>query len=89
MGQESSGRLGINGRPIEAWEITEPVDVLIEVRDSSCILEITATNLFTKEKHLLNPLVLPLEQARALHDVLGQFLVRQQVYDKEFRNPSE
>ena len=74
-------------RPIEVWEITEFVDMTIEVRDSSCTLEITAQNLGTGEEHLLNPLVLPYEAARVLHENLGQFLARQQVYDSDFRNP--
>ena len=60
-------------RPNEVWEITEYVDAFIEVRDSSCILEITATNLFTKEKHLLNPLVLPLSRQGRCMTLWGSF----------------
>lgn len=76
-------------RPAETWEITEFVRMFIQVEDSSCTLEITAENLWTGEEHLLNPLVLPYEAAKVLHENLGQFLVRQKVYDEEFRNSSE
>lgn len=76
-------------RPEQPLEITEEVVVVPIPFDSSCMLEITAVNPWSREVHLPAPFVLPHQHAKSLHELLGQYLARQQVYDKEFRNPSE
>lgn len=72
-------------RPNEPLEITEALALFPLLEDGSCQLQITATDRWQGQQHRFRPLVLPYPLARALHEHLSQYLVRQQVYDAEFR----
>lgn len=70
-------------------EVSQEIGLYPIVEDGSCELVISVRNPWTGEAPHQPTLVLSHALARALHDHLGQYLVRQQVFDREFRNQPE
>lgn len=58
-----------------------------QVADGSCHLDFWVQNRTDRVEYKLPLIELTHAHAWALHNHLGQYLVRQQVYDAEFRNP--
>lgn len=76
-------------QPDQPLEVSQEIGLYPIVQDSSCELVISVRDPRTGEEPYQPPLVLPYPLARALHDHLGQYLARQQVFDREFRNQPE
>lgn len=72
--------------PIQPLEVAQEIDVFPHVQDASCLLGITAQDPWAKTPPQQSTLVLPYAYAKTLHEHLGQYLIRQQLYESEFRN---
>jgi hypothetical protein len=70
--------------PVEA---TQEIGLYAMVEDSSCHLVLKVEDSLGGNERELPLVVLPYPFARALHDQLAQYIARQQVFDREFRNP--
>lgn len=73
----------------EVVEAVEEVGLYPLVEDSSCLLVFKTHNFWTNQSPDLPDIRFPYAHAKALHDHLSQYSVRQQVFDAEFRNPPE
>ena len=68
-------------------EVARPITTLSLVQDSSFRMELTVQDPEGGNLRELPEVILPHAIAWELHNHLGQYLVRQQVYDNEFREP--
>ena len=69
-------------------ELAQPADAYFLVEDSSCHLVLRVQDCEGGNLRELPVVVIPYPLARNLHEQLGQYLARQQVFDREFRNQS-
>lgn len=76
-------------KTVEVIEAVDEVGLYPMVEDSSCLLAFKTFNFWTSQTPELPDIRLPHAYAKVLHDHLSQYLVRQQVFDAEFRNPPE
>ena len=68
-------------------EVAKPITTLSFVQDSSFHMVLTVQDPEGGNLRELPLLIVPHAIAWELHNHLGQYLVRQQVYDNEFREP--
>lgn len=68
-------------------EVAKPITTQSFVQDSSFHMELTVQDPEGGNLRELPLLIVPHAIAWELHNHLGQYLVRQQVYDNEFREP--
>lgn len=68
-------------------EVALPITTLSFIQDSSFHMEMTVQDPEGGNLRQLPLVIVPHAIAWELHNHLGQYLVRQQVYDNEFREP--
>jgi hypothetical protein len=68
-------------------EVAQPIKTWCLVEDSSLHMELTVQDPEGGNLRELPVVILPHAIAWELHNHLGQYLIRQQVYDQEFREP--